>query len=46
MHFEGQDQISDDLEKLEKVTQKSTVWGKKKQVLCAACTKEETNTKI
>lgn len=46
MHFEGQDQTSDNFEKLEKVIQKSTAWNKKKQVLCVPFMKEETNTKI
>lgn len=46
MHFEGQDQTSNDFEKLEKVIQKSIVWNKKKQVPCATFMKEERNTKI
>lgn len=46
MRFEGQDQVSNDLEKLDKVLQKSIVGNKKKQMLCATHMKEETNTKI
>lgn len=46
MHLEGQDQTCDDLEKLEKMIQKSTAWNRKNQVLCGTFMKEGANTKI